>query len=183
MSGPDRRPLPEPDGRLRVVVVELEMTAPQMLRLPPPAGLKLALLRAEKPTVSFYRYLYDAVGGPWLWVDRKRLSDEALALLIQDEQVEIYVLYAAGVPAGYAELDLRPMPDIQLAYFGLMPEFIGRGLGPWLLQAALAEAWRRGPAKVKVSTCNLDHPKALAVYQRAGFIPVARREVLFDPRV
>ena len=183
MNDTRRRIEPEPDGRLRIVVVELEMTAPPALRLPPPAGLRLAFLRAEKPTISFYRYLYDAVGGPWLWVDRKRLSDEALALLIQDERIEIYVLYVGGVPAGYAELDLRPMPEIQLAYFGLMPEFIGRGLGPWLLRAALAEAWRRGPARVKVSTCSLDHPKALAVYQRAGFVPTARRDVLFDPRV
>ena len=56
------------------------------------------------------------------------------------------MLYAAGEPAGYAELDRRAMPDIELAYFGLLPAFIGRRLGPWLLHWAIDAAWRAKPA-------------------------------------
>jgi hypothetical protein len=43
--------------------------------------------------------------------------------------VEVHVLVADGVPAGLAELDRRIEGEIELAQFGLMPEFIGQGLG------------------------------------------------------
>jgi len=143
----------------------------------------LALLRAENPPVAFYRYLYDNVGEPWFWIDRRKLDDEALAAILADPLVELYVLYVGGVPAGYVELDRRPEPDINLAYFGLMPELTGRGLGPWLLNWAVDAAWQHRPRRLTVDTCTLDHPKALAVYQRAGFVPYRQeRKTIDDPR-
>ena len=178
-----KRPSPRPDGKLDVTVVFLEMTGPPQGIVPPPAGLKLALLRAEKPTASFYRYLYQAVGGPWLWVDRQRLGDDALAAILQDERVEISVLYVGGVPAGYGELDYRKWPEVSLAYFGLVTEFHGRGLGPFFLHRLVQDAWSRRPSKIIVNTCNLDHPAALKLYQRIGFRPVATKQVAFDPNL
>ncbi|MDA1099658.1 MAG: GNAT family N-acetyltransferase [Proteobacteria bacterium] len=128
-------------------------------------------------TVAFYRYLYDAVGQPWYWTDRKKLSDPELAAIIQAEAVEIYVLYVGGVPAGFYELDARNMPDMELAYFGIVPEFIGHGLGSYLLSQALETMWHHDPERVLVNTCTLDHPKALPMYQRFGFRPYDRREI------
>lgn len=141
---------------------------------PPQDGLVVA--QAVRPTVSFYRYLYITVGEPWRWVDRRRLTDGELSAIIQDSRVEILVLYVEGVPAGYAELDGRTSPDIELAYFGIVPEFIGRRLGPYLLRFAIDRAWARRPRRFWVHTCTLDHPRALATYQRAGF-------VVYDTRV
>ena len=156
---------------LEVTITYLEMTAPPTRpTVPIPTLGKMALLRAERPTVSFYRYLYDTVGERWLWWDRRRLDDAALAAIIQDPLVEIYVLYVDGVPAGYAEVDRRKPDEIELAYFGLLPEFIGRGLGPFLLNWAIDTAWFHHPKRVWVNTCTLDHPKALQIYQRAGFV-------------
>lgn len=57
----------------------------------------------------------------WLWTDRRKMTDNVLRSIIHDsgqkisfisfsntpEGVEIYVLYADGVPAGYAEIDRR----------------------------------------------------------------------------
>ncbi|WP_284223807.1 GNAT family N-acetyltransferase, partial [Brevundimonas denitrificans] len=95
---------------------------------------------------------------------------------------EIYVLYIRGIHAGYAELDFRKFPSVvDLAYFGIMPEFIGMKLGPYLLNWAIEQAWRRNPDLVTVNTCTLDHPKALPLYQRFGFTPYRQREVLIDP--
>jgi GNAT superfamily N-acetyltransferase len=172
----------EPE-KIETVVTYLEMTAPPRHPEVPPVLGKLALLRAEAPTLSFYRYLYDAVGRPWAWVDRKRLSDDELAAIIQDPAVEIYVLYMAGVPAGYAELDLRDRPEIELAYMGLMPEAIGKGLGPYLLDWVIRRAWEESPSRLWVHTCTLDHPKALALYQRFGFKPYMQRTEDVDPEV
>ncbi|MDH3910901.1 MAG: GNAT family acetyltransferase [Rhodospirillales bacterium] len=89
------------DGKLETTVTYLEMTErPPHPHLVPPLGMKLALLRARPPTVGFYRFLYNTVGGPWLWYERRALDDEALGRIITDDRVEIYVLYANGVPAG-----------------------------------------------------------------------------------
>ncbi len=172
-----------PEGVIETTVTYLEMTGPpRHAQLPTPLR-KLALLRAGQPTVSFYRYLYDAVGRPWTWVDRKHLSDDELVAIIQDSRVEIYVLYVAGVPAGYAELDRRTEGEIELAYLGLVPEFIGQRLGPYLLDWTIWRAWEYEPRRLWVHTCTLDHPKALALYQRFGFVPYRQEIEELDTRV
>jgi GNAT superfamily N-acetyltransferase len=93
------------------------------------------------------------------------------------------VLYVLGVPAGYVELDARIKPEIEIGYFGLLPDFIGQKLGPYLLSFAVHEAWRRRPSRLWVHTCSLDHPSALGLYQRLGFVPYKQEtELADDPR-
>lgn len=151
------------------LVTYLEMTSEppaRPLRSPLP-GIEIRL--ARQPTASFYRYLYGSIGRDWTWVVRQLLSDAELLQIIADPAVELNVLWVEGVPAGYAELDRRAAPDIELAYFGLVPEFIGRGLGRHLLDWTVRHAWRAQPRRLWVHTCDLDHPRALAVYQKSGF--------------
>jgi GNAT superfamily N-acetyltransferase len=165
---------------IKDTVTYLEMfERPPARHLPPPQG-KLALMRAEDCTVSFYRYLYETVGTPWVWFERRLWSDPALAVEIQKPTTEIFVLHLGGVPAGYFELNAAEPRETELCYFGLMPEFIGRRLGPFLLSAAIEQAWSRPLGRFWVHTCTFDHPRALPLYQRAGFVVYARREVSFD---
>ncbi|MBX7151763.1 GNAT family N-acetyltransferase [bacterium] len=128
-----------------------------------------SVIRAEKPTVSFYRYLYNTVGASWLWVDRRKMKDVELRTIIQDPKIEVNVLYVGGTPAGYAELDLRQPGEIELGYFGLIPDFVGQGLGKYLLTWAVDAAWKKNPKRFWVHTCSLDHPTALPLYQKCGF--------------
>ena len=74
--------------------------------------------------------------------------------------------------AGYYELRWDNEGGIEIAYFGLLPGWIGRGLGGALLTSAIEEAWRidTNPSRVWVHTCNRDHPQALANYQARGMI-------------
>jgi len=182
---PDAETLPDAEGKLEVVITYLEMTEPAFERPPhAPAGARVALMRAERPTVSFYRYLYNTVGERWLWWERRALDDAALTRIIHNDHVEVYVLYVDGVPAGFFELDRRHDEVVDLAFFGIMPAFIGRGFGTYLLGAAIDTAWSHGPRKVTVNTCTLDHPRALPLYQRFGFTPVRREtKVIDDPRL
>lgn len=165
---------------LDVTVTYLEMSA-RPTRPPaaaPPVKQAMTLLRVHEPSVHFYRYLQHTVGDPWLWSDRRKLPDDVLASIIQNPEVELYVLSVGGVPAGFIELDFREFDEgAEVAYFGLMPDFIGRGLGPYLLDWGVDCAWNRDPAppKLMVNTCTLDHPRALSGYQKAGF-EVTRRE-------
>lgn len=171
---------------LTTVITFLEMLEPpKRPLLPPPPKVKLALLRAESPTVAFSRFLYDTTGRPWWWYERKEWSDRRLRDLVQHERYDTYVLYLAGTPAGYFELDRIDPSVVELAYFGIMPEFIGQRLGPYLLDQAIQLAWTGPPAprRVWVNTCDLDHPRALPLYQRAGFAPYDRKVKEFeDPR-
>ena len=165
---------------LQDTITYLEMLArPAGRRFPAPFET-LALMRAENCTVSFYRYLYDTVGEPWLWFERRMIGDLALAAQIHKPTIEIFVLYVRGVPAGFFELDTAAARETKLCYFGLIPDFIGRRLGPYLLQAAIDRAWSRPIDRFWLHTSTFDHPKALRVYQRAGFVVYARRAVTFD---
>ena len=169
-----------PGPTVPVTVTYLEMTSPDR-RSPVPGMVEpTAILRAERPTISFYRYLYDTVGADWNWFMRRRLCDEELAAIIHDERVEVFVLYVRGVPAGYVELDRRVEGEVEIAYFGLIPEYVGRGFGKYLLAWGLARAWSYRPRRVWLHTCSLDHPRALGVYQRAG-LEVYHREVVQEP--
>jgi len=146
-----------------------------------PLSSRLSIQRADSPSTAFYRYLYEAVGKPWVWVKRRRMSEADLAAAISEEGIEIYVLYARGEPAGYAELDARNRDNIELAYFGLTPQFTGGGLGAFFLSETIALAWDKEPRRLHVQTCTLDHPRALPLYQRMGFEPFAQTEASVDP--
>lgn len=159
-----------------MVVTFLEMSAkPSALPPPVPRG-KVAIIRAAKPPVHFYRYLYNTIGDAYYWVDRRKLSDESLAAIIQDPKEELYVLYVDGNPAGMAELDMREDGVAQLAYFGLMPEAVGKRLGYFFLYHAIINAWSHPITKLLVNTCTLDHPRALPLYQRLGFVAYSRED-------
>ncbi|NQW08617.1 MAG: GNAT family N-acetyltransferase [Alphaproteobacteria bacterium] len=171
--------------------VDTKVTSLEMLERPvrpalhPPANHKIALIRAEPPTVAFYRFLFDRVGTPWTWVGRRWMTDDALTTIITDPAVEIYVLHVNGTPAGYGEIDRREGPaKTELTYFGLMSEFIGLGVGWWLLNTVIDLAWSGPCERLWVHTCDLDHPRALSLYQRVGFQPFEQYdETLPDPRL
>ncbi len=100
----------------------------------PPAGEALTaprgdleIRRIDQPSCEVYRQLYRAVGSPWNWFDRLLMSDEQLQSILQDERVDVFLLCIAGEAGGYAELDRRAGTEIELAYFGLFPNFVGRG--------------------------------------------------------
>ena len=130
---------------------------------------RTAMMRATRPPLSFYRYLWSAVGEPHRWVSRRYMEDEALSAIIHDDRVAIYVLYKEGWPAGLAEIDWRRKPVADFKFFGLVPEAQGAGLGRWFLRQVLDLVWTQSPERVVIETCSMDAPAALRLYQRAGF--------------
>ena len=171
-------------GRLPDTITYLEMTA-KPLRLPRPApAAKLALMRAERCPPSFYRYLYIQVGEPWLWFERRLWTDARLQAHLVRDEVEVFVLHVGGVPAGYFELQRAAGGDTELCYFGLIADFIGKGFGFHFLQSAVDTGWLGATRRLWVHTSTYDHPRALGLYQRAGFRVYERRDIVFDdPRV
>ncbi|MDX6748419.1 GNAT family N-acetyltransferase [Geminicoccaceae bacterium 1502E] len=172
-----------PPGKLVEVVTYLEMTARPAPR-PVPARADLALRRVASADLDWYRGLFRQVGEPWLWASRLVLSDQELATILHDPLVDLYAVEKDGRAEGILELDRRFPPDIELAFFGVAPSLVGTGAGRWLMEQALDLAWRHAPRRFWVHTCSLDHPAALAFYQRSGFVPYRRAiEIGDDPRL
>jgi len=153
---------------MKVKITYLQMFAPPQRVVPAPQG-GLAVIHARKLSVAYYRFLYDAVGRDYDWTSRKKLSDAELAALLNDPRLEVHVLMADGVPAGFAELDRRTEGEIELVQFGLLPQFIGQGLGRYFLQWTIEKAWSYQPRRMWLHTCTKDHPAALPNYLKAGF--------------
>ena len=165
--------------RTEITTYYLEMLQPAWLKpsLFSPAGVEIVQIRIPCPELN--RFFYTAVGGDWFWIDRLSWTYNQWSTLLSRPGYETWMALVQGTPAGYFELESQPEGDIELSYFGLLPQFIGRGLGGYLLTVAIERAWRMGASRVWVHTCTLDHPSALANYQRRGF-QLYKEEVTFE---
>ena len=172
-----------PAGKLATVATSLEMLARPALR-PEPSDPPWRLRPVETPGVAWYRDLYRRIGAGWLWFSRLRMSDDALAAMIQHPAVEIYALIARGNDEGLIELDFREAGACELRMFGVTPNLVGSGAGRWLMNRAIDAAWARPIRRFWVHTCTLDHPSAVAFYRRSGFKPFRFQvEIAEDPRI
>jgi GNAT superfamily N-acetyltransferase len=158
---------------LTVHITRLEMTAPPKASLPMPVNIQTAIMRTTEIPLPFYRYLYRQVGARWQWVERLRMSDEKLAETLYDKRNNISVLYVNGAPAGFYEYFCEDEDTIELCHFGLIEHALGLGIGKWFLLQALYAIWTLNPVRVLTTTNDLDHPRALQLYQMFGFSPVS----------
>lgn len=173
-----------PSGRGYYLAMPTVQVTRTYLEMPSPGALHPArvpevpprLERLESCSVSFFRYLYGEVGRAYHWTDRLSWSDDRVRAHLADPGVALWLLSWKAVPAGYFELRRHRDGSVEVAYFGLMPEFVGRGWGGHLLTLAVHEAWALGAERVWLHTCTLDHPAALPNYRKRGFRQV-REEV------
>ncbi|GHD07967.1 GNAT family N-acetyltransferase [Tianweitania populi] len=171
----------EAQDAIPVTVTFLEMLRPPSSYPRMPANKQLALLRARDMPLHYYRYLMDRVGRKWHWVAMLRLSDGDLEAYLRAPGRDIRVVYLDGAPVGFFDLHAQAPDFVDLAYFGMMSEAIGQGLGRWFLGAAIEAAWSYQPKRVIVQTCTLDHPAALPLYQKLGFNPIGQTASVIQP--
>jgi GNAT superfamily N-acetyltransferase len=152
-----------------ITITYLQSRSPDELRPAAAPALSPRLERAELPCPSLNRFLYTAVGGDWYWHDRLPWTYARWMEYLQRPEVETWIAYVQGTPAGYFELERQNAGrDVEIVYFGLLPEFMGRKLGGWLLTETIRRAWALQPQRVWVHTCTLDGPHALANYLARG---------------
>lgn len=151
-----------------VTITFLEMTSREQI-VPLMAEQRLDVRRAGIPSPELNRFLYATVGADWSWHERLVWDRERWMLWLDRPEVETWIGYLDGTPAGYFELEAQTGGAVEIVYFGLLPAFIGRGLGPELLDAAVQRAWSLAKGRIWVHTCTLDHPRALVSYQDRGF--------------
>lgn len=180
MTGaPAHQPPPRSDGKLAITLTYLELAPGDWTRRRAPPEIKVDIAREPDPSAALYLDLYDRVGRPWLWYERRLLGDAALTALLNRPGHELHIARHDGALVGYFELYAN-----EIVFFGLTPDYIGQRIGPWLLDRAIERGFARGAATLVLNTNTVDHPRALETYRKAGFRIVGREEKeLQDPRV
>jgi GNAT superfamily N-acetyltransferase len=153
-----------------LVTTYLEMRSPEQLRPKRCADVRFQIREQTERSWRFNRDLYFRVGEQWEWLDKRPWTDERWKQYATAPELRTFAAYYDDALAGYYELRRDTEHGVEIAYFGLLPKFIGRGLGSALLTSAIEEAWRMAPKRVWVHTCNRDHPRALANYQARGMV-------------
>jgi GNAT superfamily N-acetyltransferase len=127
--------------------------------------------RKHRPDVDEYVALFRAIGQHWLWQRRLAHTRDEIAAIISSLTTELYILYANQEPIGLVELDVSDAANVNLAYFGLLNEYVGKRLGGFLMRNVLRIVWDRSPQPERFwfNTCTFDHPGALGFYQHVGF--------------
>ncbi len=136
---------------------------PKRVELP---GVRIE--RSEVPCPEFSRFLYQAAGGDLYWTERLPWDWHKWFDYLNRDEFETWVLWVSGTPAGYVELEKHKDNSVKIVYFGLLPVFIGRGLGGHLLTFAIERGFAMGADRVWVHTCSLDTPAALPNYRARG---------------
>jgi GNAT superfamily N-acetyltransferase len=172
-----------PPGKLANVATRLEMRALPARDLTPFPD-DLTLEPAARGDLDAYRALFRAVGQDLLWFSRLLMAEEKLLDILSHPETESFTLKRGHAVIGILELSFRDKPECELSFFGLVPSEVGNGTGRALIDEAIRRAFKRPISRIWLSTCTLDHPKALAFYRKAGFAPYARFvEVHDDPRL
>lgn len=172
----------ELSSAFNTIITYLDMRVPPTLKLRWPAGEQdLELSIVTRPELSTYRDIYNHVGRPHHWVNRRYLSDQDLMNFIHHDAVHILFLKRKGNIIGFSEVNTKKLPQIELAFLGLIPEEKHKGLGSALLHHTLDFIWQHTPKRVIIETNTLDDPQALKLYQKVGFLPYKRNHiVLYD---
>lgn len=164
----------------QVTVYYLEMLTPDALRASARAAQNVEIRQAQVPSPEFSRFLYTAVGGNWYWRERLIWNYNNWLDVIARDNYETWVAYEHDTPAGYFELEKHADHSVQITYFGLLPAFVGKGIGGLLLTAAIRRGWQWNARRVWVHTCSLDHPNTLQNYQARGLKIYRQEDVLVN---
>lgn len=152
---------------IKTEITYMEMLAPSAQPAKP--MVEYSVSHVAKPDYDFYINLYRAVGRDYIWNYRPSQTRQEVTDLIQSDANQLYVLQKDGVAVGMAELDVTNPQDVEIIHFGLLPELTGKGIGGAFLQHIITMLWDSGVNRVWLSTCGLDHAKAIPFYQNAGF--------------
>jgi GNAT superfamily N-acetyltransferase len=172
-----------PRGKIATIVTYLEMTSQAPPR-PDPPGCEGVELVSIKAAVARYLAIYRELGERWMWFSRLVMPEHRLAAILGAAGTEVYALTRKGADCGLLELDFSQTGACEIAFFGLFEAERGTGSGRWMMNRALARAWRPGVTRVWVHTCTFDDPRAPEFYGRSGFRVYKQAvEVCDDPRL
>ena len=152
------------------------MTDPAALRPAGPPAVPASVTPCDLIGPEFARFLHAAVGFRWHWSSRLAWEYREWLDWLARPEVETWVAYVDGAPAGFCEMEAEAEGSVQLHSFGLLSPFHGLGIGGFLLTRVVERAWElhgdlgHDPTRrVWLHTNSLDGPHALDNYRARGF--------------
>ena len=139
-----------------------------LVELPKPSE-KLKVKLVNPPNFQLNKFFYKQIGKNLNWIDRLVWSDNKWISYLNNENVNTYILKEENNFVGYYEqiFDKEKL-DCEIAYFGILEEYIGKKFGGYLLSEAIKNAFKLNPKRIWVHTCSLDHRHALKNYLSRG---------------
>ncbi len=122
------------------------------------------------------KFLYKQIGNKYQWTDRLAWQDKDWIKYLSNKKIKTYVLKKDEDLVGYFELILY-QEQCEIAYFGILEEYFGKGLGGHLLTEAIKIGFKQDVKRIWVHTCSLDHPNAIENYKSRG-MEIFKTEVL-----
>ena len=136
------------------------------------------LVKKIKPDFQLNKFFYKQVGKKHRWIDRLSWSDEKWVNYISNQNLETYVISEKNDLAGFFELLYNPeLKETEISYFGLLEEYIGKGIGGYALSVAIKKSFEKQIKRVWLHTCTLDHPNALKNYIARGMTVYKRENI------
>ena len=133
-------------------------------------------IKKIKPDFQLNKFFYKQVGKKHRWIDRLSWTDEKWINFISNKNLETYVISESDDLIGFFELLYNPdLNETEISYFGLLEEYIGKGIGGYALSEAIKKSFEKNIKRVWLHTCTLDHPNALKNYIARG-MRVFRKE-------
>ena len=130
---------------------------------------KKYLVKKIKPDFQLNKFFYKQVGKKHRWIDRLSWSDGKWINYISNKNLETYIISESKELAGFFELLYNPeLKETEISYFGLLEEYIGKGIGGYALSVAIKKSFEKNIRRVWLHTCTLDHPNALKNYIARG---------------
>ncbi len=121
------------------------------------------------PDFQINKFFYKQIGKSCRWIDRLVWDDEKWMSYTNNSNLETYILTENHDLVGFFELLFNPETrKCEVAYFGILDQYIGKNYGKYLLSEALRLGFRKNTKKVWLHTCSLDHKHALKNYLGRG---------------
>lgn len=154
--------------KIEVLTTCLEMVSQESFHPKALEGEDVVVKKVKVPTPAINHFFFVNIGRPLKWYSRLKWTFKDWRDWVERKEVTTWIGYVQDSPFGYIELEKQGL-NVEIALFGLLPQFIGKGLGGFLLSEAIRIAWSFGPNRVWVHTCTLDHKHALKNYLDRGF--------------
>ena len=115
------------------------------------------------------KFFYKQIGKNYQWVDRLIWTDKNWIEYVSSPNLFTFVLKNNDDIAGFFELMYhKDKLETEIAYFGLLKEYIGKKLGGYMLSEAIKKSFSYNVKRVWAHTCSLDHKNALKNYLSRG---------------
>ncbi len=132
-------------------------------------NINLVLNKVDPADFQLNRFFYKEIGKKHQWVDRLIWNDKNWSDYLNSSNVKTYVLKLNYDLVGYFEqIFYKDKTECEIAYFGIIEEYIGKKFGGYLLSEAIKKSFYAGSNRVWVHTCSLDHKNALNNYLSRG---------------